>query len=249
VNGLLPFVERVKGFHEKPVIFKIEVFSWYLHQIANKERFRAVDLLPCFDAVHSQRPANIHGQLNASCKKKPARLLKDLSGYRLSAIVRDEMQRLLPARESAGNTTAMLSALVPLLNNATQQSFLAETMTCYGHGAYRAAVIMAWNLAYSHVCDQIFANGLSKFNAQLVKVLPKAGEITKRLDFEDFKESKIIEVARGAGILGGTSAKILKEKLDKRNTAAHPSAAKVTAITAEEVIHDLVENILLRAEL
>lgn len=242
---LSSFVANLPGFHERPSVFKLEAFSWYLHQVCNRDRVQAVDLLPCFDAVHCARPANIYHQLNALCLKKPARMLKDAKGYRLSAAARDEMQNFIPVRGSIGQTTALLAGLLPKVTQPSEHAFLTETITCYGHGAYRAAIVMMWNLAYSHLCDLIYARELSVFNAQLAKMLPKADEVVKRSDFEDLKESKVIEVARGAGIISATTAKILREKLSKRNIAAHPSPVKVTAVTAEEVIHDLVENVLL----
>jgi hypothetical protein len=249
VKGLISFVERIKGFNEKSLGFKIEIFSWYFHQIAGKERFSPSDILPCFDLLHLPRPSNIHGQLNALCNKKPARLLRDSSGYRLSATVRGELQRYIPVREYAGLTNTMLSDLIPKITDSAQRSFLTETVICYNHGAYRAAIVMAWNLTFSHVCDKIFQHNLLEFNSQLLKILPKASVVSKRSNFEELKESKIIEIARGAGIVSATNSKILKEKLDKRNAAAHPSVAKISAVTAEEVIHDLVENILFAIEL
>jgi hypothetical protein len=39
---------------------------------------------------------------------------------------------------------------------------------------------------------------------------------------------------------------ILKEKLDRRNIAAHPANLKMLQSTAEEVIRDLVENVVLK---
>jgi hypothetical protein len=246
VSNLLNFVDRIKGFHDRPTVFKIEVFSWFLHQIQQRERFQASDLLPCFDQVHVQRPGNIYSQLAVLCAKKPPRLLKDSAGYRLSATSRQEMQATLPLRESSVAVTVLLSELSAKVNSPSQQSFLAETMTCYAHGAYRAAVVMAWNLAYSYVCDRIYADACPAFNTQLTKVIPKAAPISKRSDFEDLKESRVLEVARGAGILSASTFKVLKEKLDKRNLAAHPSLTTLSAVTAEEVIHDLVENVVLK---
>lgn len=238
------FITHVPSFHERPVIFKIEAFAWYLHQIRNRDRVNAADLLPCFDAVHCPRPANIYQQLNALCQKRPPRMLKDGKGYRLAAAARGEMHSFLPVRESIGQTTVLLAGLLPKVTAASEKAFLTETMNCYAHGAYRAAIVMMWNLAYSHLCDVIYGEELMAFNAQLQKVLPKADAVVKRSDFENLKESRVIEVARGAGIISATTSKILNEKLIKRNTAAHPSPTKITAVTAEEVIHDLVENVL-----
>lgn len=106
---------------------------------------------------------------------------------------------------------------------------------------------MAWNLAFSDVIDRIVAKHLPAFNTG-VGTYGLKKPITRREDFEDFsiKESVIIKIGRATGVLGKETTKILEEKLDKRNTAAHPSSTVVSAATAEEVIFDLVENIILK---
>lgn len=38
----------------------------------------------------------------------------------------------------------------------------------------------------------------------------------------------------------------MSAKLDRRNTAAHPSDVVITALTAEEYISDLVNNVVLK---
>lgn len=249
MNELASFILPVKNFNDTAATFKIEIFGWYLHCARNKERFTATDVGQCFDVLHLKRPSNIHQLLKNLCDRKPSRLLKDQKGYRASAAAREDFQRLLPVRDSILATTVLLSTLAERVTDPAQKTFLAETLICYGNGAYRAAIVMAWNLAFSHLCDFIFKNDLAKFNTHLLKVLPKESGISKRTDFEAYKESRILEIAKGAGIISVSSNKVLKEKLDKRNTAAHPSSIKVTSVTAEEVIHDLVENILLKTEL
>jgi hypothetical protein len=247
VSDLAHFVEPIKGFADKPAPFKVEVFAWYLHEVKQKERFQGADIGPCFDETHTPRPPNIPTVLTRLCEKRPARLIKDPRGYRLSAPARAEMTQLLPVRATSVKTTQLLNGLLDRVTDPAQKAVLAETLACFKHHAYRAAIVMAWNLAFSEVLDRIFVKHLVEFNAQLPKVLPKASLIAKRADFEDLKESKIIEIAKGAGILSGSTAKILTEKLNKRNTAAHPSVVTVLAVTAEEVIADLVENVILRA--
>lgn len=246
MKDLPHFVEAIKGFSTKPANFMIEVFAWYLHEVKQKERFQSADLGPCFDAAHAPRPANLGTSLTRLCQKKPARLIKDAKGYRLAATARVEMSALLPVRAASVKTTQLLNGLIDRVSDPAQRTFLAETLACFRHHAYRAAIVMAWNLAFSHVLDRIVANHLAEFNAQLLKVVPKSTAITKRSDFEDYKESKIIEVGRGAGIFSASTSKILTEKLNKRNTAAHPSTVTVLAVTAEEVIGDLVENVIIR---
>jgi len=246
LSDLAHFIEPIGGFAEKTAPFQVEVFAWYLHEIKQKQTFLAADIGPCFDEVHTPRPVNIPTVLTRLCEKRPPRLIRDARGYRLSAPVREEMSRRLPVRATSVKTTQILNGLLDRVSDPAQKTFLAETLVCFKHGAYRAAVVMAWNLAFSEVLDRIVATHLTEFNAQLTKALPKASPMTKRSDFEDLKESKIIEIAKGAGILSGSTAKILGEKLTKRNTAAHPSTVTVLPVTAEEVIADLVENVILR---
>lgn len=247
MKDLVTFVEQIDGFLGKSVSFKIECFAWYLHEVQMKDRFEAIEIGPCFDGTHVPRPGNVHAALKGLCDRKPARLIRDAKGYRLSAASRIEMTRLLPVRASSVKTTMLLNTLLDRISDPAQKTFLNETLVCFKHHAYRAAIVMAWNLAFHDVLDRIFDSHLTSFNEQLAKTFPKEKLVVNRSDFEDLKESRIIEIGRGAGIFGATTAKRLKEKLDKRNTAAHPSTGIVLPVTADEVISDLVENVILSA--
>jgi hypothetical protein len=249
VSDLAEFTRPIAGFSAKPESYKIKVFGWFLHSHGRKEHFSAAALNECFDKVHMSRPTNIHSLLSRMCGSRPATLLRDSRGYRLSATGRAEIENLLPVRSTSVVTTALLTDLADRIVDTNQRKFLDECLICFKNQAYRSAIVMAWNLAFSDVLDRILAGDLAKFNAQLVKVVHKSAPIGRRSDFEDYKESKVIEVARGAGILSASSAKVLSEKLNKRNAAAHPSSIVVASVTAEEVIHDLVENIILNPTL
>ena len=126
--------------------------------------------------------------------------------------------------------------------------FLEETLICFKNAAFRAAVVMAWNLAYDHLCVWIHTKHLAAFNTRLPIRFPKADlqPIVNRDDFTEMKESQVIEACRSAGIITGSVFKVLDEKLKKRNLAAHPSGIAISQLTAEEMIHDLVENVILK---
>lgn len=246
MKGLPAFVAPIKGFADQPHPSKIEAFGWYLHEVKGKTDFTVADLGCCYDAVHLPRPGNLRGTVAQVVAKKPARLLKDRKGcLRLSAAARSTMEKQLPVRASSVQTTAILNGLAARVTNPAQALFLSETLSCFKNGAHRAAIVMAWNLAWSDICDRILASHEPAFNAQRAKARPRMAVLVKRTDFEDYKESDVIEIGRGAGIFNATVSKVLTEKLNKRNSAAHPSSAVMQAVTAEEVIHDLVENVLL----
>ena len=226
----------------------IEVFAWYLHEVKRKDRFVSSDIAACFDAVHIARPANIPQAIARLAAKSPPRVLKDSKGYRLHQDARKKLGELLPQRATSVATTALLNDLLSRVSDPAQKVFLTETLACFKHHAYRAAVVMAWNLAFSDVLDRILLHHLAAFNTGVgTHNLKKP--IVDRVDFEKLKESEVIKIAAAAGILGKESVKKLEEKLGKRNTAAHPSTVVVSVATAEEVIFDLVENIVLRQTL
>lgn len=244
VTSIVNFTQSIPNFDSKTFISKIEFFGWYLHEIEGKPKFAVIDIAQCFEDTHSQQPSNIRNLLRQLCEKKPAHLLKDAQGYRLASSVRVKLGQFL-VKPIGVQTSSLLSGLIPHVTDISKKLFLNETIACFNSGAYRAAIIMAWNLAYSHVCDQILRVHLIMFNTQRSKVFPKMPELTKRTDFEDYKEANVIEICRGARIFDATVCKILTSRLDRRNSAAHPSSAVFSSIQAEDQITDLVNNILL----
>ncbi|MGH8813240.1 MAG: hypothetical protein ACREXO_14600 [Advenella sp.] len=202
-----------------------------------------------FDELHLQRPSNTTSQVKGMATGANKRILHDANGFRLSSAARDQVAKLLPTEVAPKQIIAELKKLEMQVTDLHQKTFLAETITCFVNGAYRAAIVMAWNLAYHHACTYILAGQLPAFNAQLAKAYPKKKPVSKHSDFEDFKESEVIEVAKGARVFSVSTSKVLAEKLAKRNNAAHPSSVIVMPVTADEVISDLVQNIILRSTL
>jgi hypothetical protein len=109
---------------------------------------------------------------------------------------------------------------------------------------------MCWNLAFDHLCDYILRGHLAKFNMALTTRFPKAdiSKIATRSDFTELKESQVIEVCKTAAVVTSNTAKILREKLDKRNLAAHPSGVGFNQLQAEEYITDLITNVVLKIQ-
>jgi hypothetical protein len=82
------------------------------------------------------------------------------------------------------------------------------------------------------------AKRLQDLNAAIPKRYPKKASltITSYNDFEELKESEVIEICNTAGLVSGNIARILREKLGKRNTAAHPSSAVLVQSQADDVV-------------
>src|SRR5260370_17888820 len=125
-------------------------------------------------------------------------------------------------------------------------------MTCYNSRAFRAAIVMVWNLAYDHLLHWILADSgrLAAFQAHIAgRVGPKkaaAITITKREDFEDLKESETLDICGTAGLFSSDNTKkILEIQLTKRNLAAHPSLVVIAGPQAEDPISSLINNVVL----
>ncbi|MEM8514450.1 hypothetical protein RCH14_003795 [Massilia sp. MP_M2] len=244
---LSDFTNQIKNFNDLAITEKISIIGYFLHAHRNCEKFKAAEINNCFDALHIKRPANTGSQMTAMAQN--ARLLGNTSGFRLSNTTRARVVAILPSTAPPKQILSQLKKLEESLTDPQQQTFLHEANVCFINGAYRAAVVMAWNLAYHHVCRKIFDQHLDDYNSRLPSQYKNEKPIVKFTDFEDSKESIVIAVAKGAGIISNTTAKILKAKLDIRNIACHPSSTTILPITAEEVISDLAHNILLKPAL
>jgi hypothetical protein len=179
--------------------------------------------------------------------RKPKEVLKDGRGYALETRIREPFETRYGQRASTIQVDRLLSELPTKVPNLAERDFLKEALICFRHKALRAAIVMTWNLAYDHLCEYVLTKKLAEFNTQLPKTFPKAdiSVITNKEDFSELKESQVMQVCRSANITSKDIHKVLKEKLDRRNTYAHPSTITLAPQTAEEYIIDLVNNVVL----
>jgi len=243
----------VPGFDGLQHVDRIKLFAWFLHTHRKMEHFMPADIARCYESVHLSEPKNIPQQLAQLVAKKPPELLKkNGQGYRLEKRVRDDFDKKYGQRASTIEITNLLKELPSKLPDLSERTYLDEALKCFGVEAYRASIVMTWNLAYHHLCDYILKNRLADFNARWAVVFPahhKNGPKTIATidDFGDnLKESEVIKIAKSASIISNDVGKILDEKLGRRNSAAHPSGVKIQQLQAEEFIDDLVKNVVLK---
>jgi hypothetical protein len=145
-----------------------------------------------------------------------------------------------------------LAELPGLISKEGERQFMQETLICYRNGAFRASIVMAWNLAYDHLLNWVLSDSarLNGFNLGIGKRCPKKSlVITSREDFEELKEDEVIDIASGLPGVTSNMKKLLKEKLGRRNTYAHPSTLVVSKPQVDDMITDLVQNIVIRLPL
>lgn len=194
-------------------------------------------------------PPDLSVYLPRLAARRPPLLLRDKAGYRLEGTVR----RVLDAKYGDHPTTvavaAVLSGLPDLLPQVAEKAFLKEALACYRVGAFRASIVMVWNLTFDHARNWVHSDTqrLQTFNHGIVTRFPKKNlAIVKLDDFDDLKESEFIDVCRTSGLLHKNVCDIMRDKLTRINHAAHPSTVTITQHQADDAITDLVNNVILK---
>jgi hypothetical protein len=246
LTDVVPAIANFDGWnHPQKILF----FGWFLHYHQACERFSQSDIRLCYDSLNVQKPSNIGAYFVSLERSNPKRLLRDRGGFYLPKQLREEFDKSYGERATMVQVHDLLAKLPSHISNTTERVFLEETLVCFRHKAFRAAIVMCWNLAFDHLRSYMLSYHLPAFNAQFPKVSPKkrlpAG-VARVEDFDEFKESEVLEICRGANIINGNVFKILDEKLARRNIAAHPSTVVITQLQAEDFISDLVNNVVLR---
>ncbi|UZE47000.1 hypothetical protein ONR75_18525 [Rhodopseudomonas sp. P2A-2r] len=170
--------------------------------------------------------------------------------FKLARSVRSELDKLYGIHHSVIAVSKILSDLPGKVPNVIQRAFLQEALKCYRHEAYRACIVMAWNLAYAHILDYILADAqrLADFNAAITRKYPKKTNIViaKYDDFtEELTERETVEIANVADTFNSVVYRILKKELDRRNIAAHPSDVIISQHQADDMVSELVNNVVL----
>lgn len=250
MSALDDFVRRVPTFSSLAHSDKIKHFAWFLHTRSGQEAFKVADVRRCYESSHLDPPANLLRSVDALTEKRPPDLLKVGAAYRLHARVRAEFEAKFGKPAVVIEVEAALATLPERLRAESERAFLEETLVCYRHQAFRAATVMAWNLAYDHLLNWIIADSirLAAFNAGIGKRNPRKSHITitRREDFEDLKEDEVIDVAGALPDITANMKRVLKEKLGRRNTYAHPSSNTISRAQVDDMITDLVNNVVLR---
>ena len=240
------FIDSIEGFELFGISQQILAIAWFMDRQEKRPNYTEAQIIDRFDRVRLPRPANFGSVFAELCQNNL--LLRSPSGN--CCLARTTLSKLYATYSKRPTTIAVQNLLAELPAKLTQEhdrAYLDEALICFKHGAFRAAIVMAWNLAFDHVCTVVHGTYLSKFNLQLPTSYPKAriASVSTKDDFAELKDYEVIQVCRSAGIISVSVHKLLKEKLDRRNIAAHPNGVCINQHTTEEFILDLVNNVVL----
>jgi hypothetical protein len=144
-----------------------------------------------------------------------------------------------------------LRALDLRLKDERERIILSDALRCLECKAFRATIVMGWNLAYERLRGWIFRsrkNRLQRFNAVLTTKQRTASKTHEPIaiyeDFFELGERLVVDVAYEAKLFRKHTHQVLLNALTERNHFAHPSSRQATAATATGYIENLVVNVL-----
>ena len=248
---LTDLISHVANFAGMSHVDRVKVLGWYLHTYKGQEWVTTTDVRCCYEALHLDVP-NIADVLASLAAKKPKVFLKKSNHYKLEMCVRQELDKKYGNRPISIAVEKSLAELPARLTDETKRKYLIEALNCYKSQCFRAAILMAWNLAYDHLLNWLLADfvRLVKLNTKLPDKPPfRTGLlVSKREDFEWLSEREVIDICghKDIAIIPDNLKKILIQNLEWRNMAAHPATIEIKQVNTEHAISSLVENVVLR---
>jgi hypothetical protein len=250
---ILADLPRIPDYATLKEIEVIKLIIWWAHTYGQREHVSNEYLRSCYATLGRAVPdGGFSSYFKSLEERKPKHLIRSREGYKLEHRIGDGLTEKYGKRDATVHVEKILTDLPSKLAKPDERTYLEETLICIRHKAFRATVVMAWNLAYDHLCYWLLADAtrLAAFNAASPKRFAgmKYPPVISRDHFTDMKESHVIAIASSADVISKNIARVLDEKLTRRNMAAHPSDVSTLQGTAEEVIRDLVENVVLKLQ-
>lgn len=246
LEELNKFLGRLSNFSGWDKSDQTDYLAYFLTTEGNLDSITATDIANIIYKLDLKPYTRLSAYLSDNATRTEGKYVKKDKGYRLSRSTFDEIERKVKNEPEKTYVSEELQKLVDTVQNPTEKTFLIETLNSYKVRSYRATVVMMWILTIYHLEKYIYEKRINEFNNALSKNPDNQNKkIGDFKDFDSLKESKLIEVARSAGIISNDLRKILEEKLGTRNTAAHPSEIEISGHKATEFLLDLLKHVLL----
>jgi hypothetical protein len=248
---LKEFTALVPNFGALSQPEKVLHFGWYIHVHQDRQRFDQATIRACYEELYMDVP-NLSLLFMRLIARRPKVMLQDGTGYYLESGMRQRLDEKYGLHETTIALSRLLKELPGKISDEAEKLFLSEAITCYHNKAFRAAIVMTWNLAYDHLLHWILKDParLARFNANIVaRIGARRGAgvvMAKREEFEELKEAEVLDICGNANLFASNNTKkVLDIQLTKRNMAAHPSLVIIDGPAADDTISSLVNNVVL----
>jgi hypothetical protein len=241
------YIDKVENFSKLPQKQRVKLLS-YFHLICTQtETFSVQNIREVFEKHKLESPSNINREITALSSSKPKILIKNGLQYAFERSAKKELDEIYLSNSHSQIISTKLRELLIKINSAEQKSFLEEAISCFEIKSFRAAVVMAWLLAIDTIYEFILREKIIEFNSAVqLQGKYKKLIISSKDHFSEIKESDFIEILRTGKLISNDIRKILVEKLEFRNTCAHPNQIVIKETKVIAYIEDLIENIILK---
>lgn len=132
-----------------------------------------------------------------------------------------------------------MEELLERLDSGQLKGFMREALVCYGAGAHRACIVLSFIAVFEDLRLKVkTAAGLSADAKAISKDIEKLAEGQKPF------ENDLVERLASKNLLSALQAKRLKQMIDFRNKAAHPSGHYASAEEARFVYFETIDSYL-----
>ena len=203
MKTLEEFIYKFDDFSHWDSRKQVDFVCYYLTAIVGKESVSPKDIQKCYSEIDLKEYVRTPQYLSENAASKNGKYIKSTSGgYRLERKTYDEIRSIVNNEPTKIQVSTQLADLISKVKNTNEKSFLIEAINCYRVEAYRATIVLIWILTMDHLQYHIFGAKLNEFNTAFAKNPDKKiSKIVTYDDFADIKESKLIELARSAGII------------------------------------------------
>lgn len=239
-------LEKVDDFNSLTQREQVKLMCYLFVTQNDKVAFRGTEIKEEFEKHHLSPPANINRELKALCNKEEGKVLifQENGIYKFNMIAKKKLDQKFPLTIHTRKISQDLRLLLDKISSTEQRAFLEEAICCYEIKAYRSSIVMIWLLTMDSLITHVLNNGKDTFNSTQ-KISSKKRKVERKSDFEEFKENDILEAMRSANMLTKEQHKILNQKLDIRNSAAHPNSTTFKEPKVNSFIQELVEDIII----
>ncbi len=238
-------VRRAPNFSTWGHVDKIRFFCWHLQSNSGFGAVRPADVARCYDELKLKPPSSIGPFFDLLRRRQPTEMSKEADGCRLEARVLEEFD-VAYGRDTAPRASD-LEEIVESVADARRRKYLDETLVCFRAGAYRAAVVMAWNLAREVLREQLVATHAGRV-AEAATDAARSGVAKESAD-DDLKEltdRQLLNACEQAAVISKSDRHRLTRRLDECDVAVKLSAAAIMPAVAEDLVRSALEDVVLR---
>lgn len=248
------YLNGIDNFNQLPQKEQVRLLSYFYCIEKSRQVFSPVDIKSYFLQKGFRAPANIHAvfselsgeniKRNKRTKQKSDGLVKKSPGaYSLSRETKNEFTSKYPESKHLKEVNNSLLALMQSVESNQQRDFLKEAISCFEIRAYRASIVLTWLFTMDTLYDHVLHHKQKEMN-RAQKILSKKKPIVDKGSFEEYKEADILEAMKSVNIITKEQYKLLVEKLNTRNSAAHPNQTTFKEHKVVAYIQELIDDIV-----